>query len=172
MKRHLIRSLLWGATSIVALSSGLSHGADAETATESLSSEPSCGPLREKMKEHEGQAWQSLHQEVIEGRIEDVQIIDQCMGARRVLQLKILSGTEPYLVTLGPTEFVDDKVFRFALGDDIKVQGVVYDTKGEKTVIAASIEKGSQKLVLRDQHGRPTWLVGKKPRHHKHKAAH
>ena len=111
--------------------------------------------------EHHGQWLRDLKRETIEGRIEDVNVQQVCMGEHNVLHLKIRSGEVIYHVHLGPTRFVDDRKFRFALGDDIRVSGAEYEANGEKFMVAFTLEKGEQKLTLRDEDGRPNWMAGR-----------
>jgi hypothetical protein len=110
----------------------------------------------------QGAQWlRELKRETIEGRIEDVNVQGFCMSEHQGLHLKVRSGNTTYNVHLGPTSVVDDRKFRFALGDDIRISGAYYEANGEKFIVAFTVEKGEQKLILRDEDGRPTWTAGR-----------
>jgi hypothetical protein len=109
------------------------------------------------------QAWSEEKQQTIEGKIKDVQVVQNCMGDRDVMQLKVLSGSNEYFVHLGPRKIVNDRTFPFALGDDVKITGVLFEANAGRTIVASAIENRGTKYVLRDQYGRPTWSVARQP---------
>ena len=161
MRTNIIQMIFFGSTLFVGV--GANVGSAADTANAPASHDWACPAMGngQMMGGHGAQWLRDLKRETIEGRIEDVNVQDFCMGEHHGLHLKVRSGETTYNVHLGPTSFVDDRKFRFALGDDIRVTGAVYDANGEKFIIAFSIEKGEQKLILRDDDGRPNWMAGR-----------
>ena len=158
MRKNTIRILFLGSALWAGVGAGVASAAD--TANAPASHDWPCPAMGNGHMM--GAQWlRELKRETIEGRIEDVNVQEFCMGEHHGLHLKVRSGDTTYNVHLGPTNVVDDRKFRFALGDDIQVHGALYEANGEKFIVAFTIEKGGQKLILRDEDGRPTWTAGR-----------
>jgi len=77
------------------------------------------------------------------------------------LQLKADSG-ETLTVQLGPSWWIDEQPLKIAAGDRIQVRGSAVVDGGKPSLIAAEIQKGDQKMVLRDPAGMPAWAGGRR----------
>ena len=161
MRKNKIRILFLGSGLWACV--GANVGFAADTANEPATHDWPCPAMgHDQMMGAHGPQWlRELKRETIEGRIEDVNVQDFCMGEHHGLHLKVRSGDTMFNVHLGHTSFVDDKKFRFALGDDIRVTGAIYEANGEKFIVAFTVERGEQKLILRDEDGRPNWMAGR-----------
>lgn len=122
------------------------------------------GRCYDRSGEERGAVWFAPLQ-TISGRIQAVQVEEMCMNDREVLELTIKSESEEYLVHVAPMAFLNSKKFRFAIGDDLRVTGLVRDVGNEKVIIASAIERNGQKLALRDVAGRPAWSKGPEKMH-------
>lgn len=76
-------------------------------------------------------------------------------GTGTHLTLKTDDGV--FDVHVGPTNWLSEKKFAFAKGDQIEVVGSSITFNGEKAVIAREITKGDAKITLRDANGIPAW---------------
>ncbi|MCX6107002.1 MAG: hypothetical protein NTY08_14345 [Proteobacteria bacterium] len=161
MRKKTIQILFLGSALLVG--AGASVGSAADTENAPSSHDWACPAMGngQMMGAHGAQWLRELKRETIEGRIEDVHVQEACMGEHHGLHLKVRRGDTTYNVHLGPTSVVDDRKFRFALGDDIRVNGAFYEANGEKFIVAFTVEKGQQKLILRDEDGRPTWTAAR-----------
>lgn len=108
---------------------------------------------------HQEKGRQALKQETLKGRIADVRVEELCMGARNVLQWKLKAETGEFWINVGPTAFVDDRKFPFALGDEVTVKGTIHEVDTQKVVVAYEIDRNGSKLTLRDAKGRPAWAM-------------
>ena len=61
---------------------------------------------------------------------------------------------------LGPSNFIADKGFSFAKGDEVEVTGSKVTVGGGESLIAREITKGGKTLVLGDKTGKPEWSRG------------
>jgi hypothetical protein len=82
------------------------------------------------------------------------------MGRRNHMGLHLTLKTEnaTYTVLVGPVQFVKDKGFAFAKGDEIEVTGS--KVKYGDALIAREIKKGDKTLTLRNEQGIPEWSRG------------
>jgi DNA/RNA endonuclease YhcR with UshA esterase domain len=58
---------------------------------------------------------------------------------------------------LGPTNFLTQKGFTFAKGEQIEVTGSSVKYNGADAVIAREVKKGDKTVTLRDKKGVPEW---------------
>ena len=68
-------------------------------------------------------------------------------------------------VYLGPTYYVDPEQVRhyhFNLGDKVTVTGSQVTFRGEPLMIAMTVRRGNEVLLLRDKNGIPEWVGWKK----------
>jgi hypothetical protein len=81
---------------------------------------------------------------------------DHGQGAKSVrLVLKV--GQDQVSVHLGPDTWVDRQKVRFAKGDELTVRGSKFTYEGKYGLIAQSVTRGGDTLVLRDAAGKPAW---------------
>ena len=60
-------------------------------------------------------------------------------------------------VHLGPVWYLERQEFDLRPGQEVQVQGVCLEEKGETRLIAAQVMVGDHVLLLRDAGGRPMW---------------
>lgn len=65
-------------------------------------------------------------------------------------------------VHMGPVWYLERQEFDLEPGQDVQVQGVCLEEKGETRLIAAQVTVGDHVLMLRDQEGRPLWEAWRK----------
>jgi hypothetical protein len=65
-------------------------------------------------------------------------------------------------VHLGPVWYLERQEFDLRPGQEVQVQGVCLEEKGETRLIAAQVTVGDSVLLLRDQEGRPMWEAWRK----------
>jgi hypothetical protein len=65
-------------------------------------------------------------------------------------------------VHLGPVWYLERQEFDPTPGQEVQVQGVCLEEKGETRLIAAQVTAGDHVLLLRDAEGRPTWEAWRK----------
>jgi hypothetical protein len=71
--------------------------------------------------------------------------------------LTFKTETGPLDVHLGPANWLSEKKFEFAKGDQLTIVGSAVTFNGEKALIAREITKGEQKITLRNANGVPLW---------------
>jgi hypothetical protein len=82
--------------------------------------------------------------------------VDRGRGHKGVhLALKTADGEIP--VHLGPDSWVDQQKVKIAKGDAITVEGSKVTFEGGPAIIARSVTKGGETLVLRNPDGIPVW---------------
>lgn len=64
---------------------------------------------------------------------------------------------ETLTVHVGPSNYVDQREFSFAAGDQIEVTGSRIKLEGTGVLIARQIKKGEKVLTLRNAQGIPAW---------------
>jgi len=60
-------------------------------------------------------------------------------------------------VHLGPVWYLERQEFDLEPGQEVQVQGICMEEKGETRLIAVQVTVGDSVLLLRDQEGRPMW---------------
>jgi hypothetical protein len=80
------------------------------------------------------------------------------LGMGTHLAVKTAEGDKQ--VMLGPTQFLADKGFSFAKGDQIEVTGSKVAMGGSEYLMAREVVKDGKTLVLRNRDGRPAWSGG------------
>ncbi|MEN9528775.1 MAG: hypothetical protein RI932_648 [Pseudomonadota bacterium] len=83
------------------------------------------------------------------------------------IQLILKTREGEKAIHLGPAWFIEQQEFTLSPGEKIKVEGRTVDVAGQKVVIANSLQKGSESLVLRDATGFPFWAGGRMMYQHK-----
>jgi hypothetical protein len=65
-------------------------------------------------------------------------------------------------VHLGPVWYLERQEFTLEPGQEVQVQGICLDEKGQTRLIAAQVTVESHVLLLRDGEGRPMWEAWRK----------
>lgn len=102
-------------------------------------------------------AWHAAALKTIHGRVIDLGYEDSCMGHDRVVQIEVRGTGADLLVDLGPLNLIEAQDLSFAIGDEVRVTGLIFAAGDLTTVVAADIERNGQKFVLRDADGQPAW---------------
>jgi hypothetical protein len=76
---------------------------------------------------------------------------------RKAVRLVVKVGEDQVSVHLGPDEWVDRQKVRFAKGDEVTVKGSRFTYADKFGVIAQSVARGGETLVLRNESGKPLW---------------
>jgi hypothetical protein len=92
----------------------------------------------------------------ITGTVLGEQRVDHGKGTKGV-RLVVKVGEEQVSVHLGPDAWVDHQKVRFARGDEVTVKGSRFTYDGGSGVIAQSVSRGGESLVVRDASGKPAW---------------
>lgn len=92
----------------------------------------------------------------VSGTVASEQRQDRGRGHRGVhLSLDTPAGALD--VHLGPDFFVDGQPLKLAVGDQVTVTGSKVTFEGAPALVARSVSRGAETLVLRDEAGRPRW---------------
>lgn len=65
-------------------------------------------------------------------------------------------------VHLGPVWYLERQEFDLEPGQEVQVQGICLEEKGETQLIAVQVTVGDSVLLLRDPEGRPMWEAWRK----------
>jgi hypothetical protein len=76
--------------------------------------------------------------------------------------LTLKTGTETLDVHLGPSDFLREKKFEIATGDQVEVIGTKIKYEGADALLAREIKKGDKSLILRNAQGIPQWSAGRR----------
>lgn len=90
------------------------------------------------------------------GTVLGVRRADHGKGVKSV-HLIVKVGDEQLSVHIGPDAWVDRQKIQFATGDEVEVKGSRFTYPGGVGVIAQSVTRGPDTLVVRDASGRPSW---------------
>lgn len=82
--------------------------------------------------------------------------VDHGKGVKSV-RLVVKVDSDQVSVHLGPDTWVDHQKPTFAKGDEVTVKGSRLAYDGGVVVIAQSVTRGADTLVLRDAAGKPAW---------------
>ncbi|MEZ4743849.1 MAG: hypothetical protein R3B45_15630 [Bdellovibrionota bacterium] len=93
----------------------------------------------------------------IEGTVEEVLYRSPLRGMSSGVHLRVKAKDKTYEVHLGPKWYIDNQEAKIEKGDQIKIAGSKIKFDGADAIIAESVTKGDQMLVLRDNSGRPNW---------------
>jgi hypothetical protein len=91
------------------------------------------------------------------------------LGEARVDTGKSVKGVRLVLKTadgqvsvhLGPDTWVDKQKMKLAKGDEVTVRGSRFTHDGRPVVLAQSVVRGGETLVIRDESGKPAWAKSK-----------
>lgn len=93
----------------------------------------------------------------ISGTVDEVKTLPGRGRGMGGVHLIVTSPTGRVEVRLGPAAFVESQNFAFAQGDAVTVIGSKVTLGGAPVVIAREVQKGSERLTLRDEKGFPRW---------------
>jgi hypothetical protein len=102
-----------------------------------------------------GMMYDAQHETTINGTVEEVNKPAQCgmMGTHLVVK----SADKTTDVMLGPANYLAEKGFSFAKGDNVQITGSNATACGTESFIAREVVKDGKTLTLRDKTGRPSW---------------
>ena len=99
----------------------------------------------------------------IEGTIVSVEKITpekgMSVGVHLVVKTK---GNETTSVHLGPSWYLDNQDVQFAADEAVEVKGSKVTYQNAPAIIAVTVTKGEQVLMLRDKNGFPKWNAWRK----------
>lgn len=100
--------------------------------------------------------WNPATVATISGTVQAVERVE--MGESwRCVRLRILTADGEVQVRVGPDWYVSARKLAFATGDKLEVKGSRLTFAGEKAMVAGEIVRGSERIVLRDEAGKPAW---------------
>lgn len=92
-----------------------------------------------------------------EGKISEINYLPASDPDSSVLELRLNTGAAAVLVRLGPSWFFKRNSFQVKEGDALSVHGYRVSGAEGEVFVATEIERSGQRLVLRDDWGRPAW---------------
>ncbi len=92
----------------------------------------------------------------IKGTVEEVKQVPNPKGQIGI-HLMVKNGTEVSEVRLCPNSFLEVVEVTFNKGDELKVTGSKVKAGDKDVILAREIERGNNKIVLRDKQGVPVW---------------
>ena len=135
----------FGISAIAGMLSFVSPSLNAQSAPKNAQSVPKYDPSTEtKMK----------------GTIEDLKLPEKG-HEKEIVHLVMKNGDEAVDIYLCPKSFMDDMGVTFNKGDEIAFTGSKVKLDGADMILAREIVKGQDTLVLRDDKGKPVWILGR-----------
>jgi hypothetical protein len=95
--------------------------------------------------------------ETVTGQVVSLEQAASPRGKGMGVGFKLNTGSETFLVHLGPQWFIDEQGVKISAGDTIEIKGVKAERWGEKIFVAGEVKKGAEVLKLRDENGVPAW---------------
>ena len=96
--------------------------------------------------------------EQLKGTVVSIEKITPETGMSNGIHLMVKTDkNESISVHLGPEWYLDNQDIQFAVGDAITVNGSKITYQNASAIIAMTVKKGEQVLVLRDKKGNPNW---------------
>lgn len=96
--------------------------------------------------------------EQLKGTVAYIEKITPETGMSNGIHLMVKTDkNESISVHLGPEWYLDNQDIQFAVGDAITVNGSKITYQNAPAIIAMTVKKGEQVLVLRDKKGNPSW---------------
>lgn len=93
----------------------------------------------------------------LEGKVAEVVYLPGVTPDTAMVELKVLAGSDPVLVRLGPAGFLKQGQLNLKEGDTINVSGYRVSAGDGELLVASEISKQGKTLRLRDRWGRPAW---------------
>jgi hypothetical protein len=95
----------------------------------------------------------------LSGKVESFHYFTPRESGGRGLHLVLKTAEETVPVHLGPAWYLERQDLHLAAGDEIAVTGSRVDFEGKPALIAGTIQKGDQRMELRDELGYPRWAA-------------
>lgn len=95
--------------------------------------------------------------ETISGEVVSVARITPMKGMNYGVHLVLKTGRETISVHLGPGWYIENQDVTIRPKDRVEVTGSRITFEGKPAIIAATVKKGDEELVLRDARGFPAW---------------
>jgi len=96
--------------------------------------------------------------EELNGSVVSIEKITPEQGMSTGIHLLVKTKkNETISVHLGPAWYLDNQDILFVTGDVIKVKGSRITYQNAPAIIAMTVDKGGQVLMLRDKKGNPNW---------------
>ncbi len=95
--------------------------------------------------------------ETINGEVYKIDRVENKEKGMVGIHVGLKTASESIEVHLGPAWYVDAQSVRLAKGDAREIKGSKITYKDAPALIAATIKKGEEVLVLRDDEGKPVW---------------
>lgn len=93
----------------------------------------------------------------VSGMVEKVERFTPEHGMRHGIHLLVKTDAETLSVHLGPEWFLARQDMKIEAKDKVEVKGARITFNGKPAIIAATVKKGNDTLVLRDDAGIPIW---------------
>lgn len=95
----------------------------------------------------------------MKGTVEDLKLPPKG-HEKEIVHLVMKNGEETVDLYLCPKFFMDDMGVTFTKGDEIAFTGSKVKQEGADIMLAREVVKGQDTLVLRDDKGKPVWILG------------
>lgn len=96
--------------------------------------------------------------EQLKGTVASIEKITPEAGMSNGVHLMVKTDkNENISIHLGPEWYLDNQDIQFVVGDVIRVNGSKIIYQNAPAIIAMTVKKGEQTLVLRDKKGNPSW---------------
>ena len=98
----------------------------------------------------------------MKGTVEELKLPEKGHD-KEIVHLVMKNGDETVDIYLCPKSFMDDMGVTFTKGDEIAFTGSKVKVKegGADMVLAREVVKGQDTLTLRDDKGKPVWVLGR-----------
>jgi hypothetical protein len=95
--------------------------------------------------------------ETIAGEVVTVDRFTPAKGMSHGVHLTVRTDKEAISVHLGPSWYIENQDVKILPKDKIEVKGSRVTYEGKPAIVAATLTKGNEQLVLRDAAGFPVW---------------
>jgi hypothetical protein len=96
----------------------------------------------------------------MKGTVEELKLPEKGHD-KEIVHLVMNNGGETVDIYLCPKSFMDDMGVTFTKGDEIAFTGSKVKQGGADMVLAREVVKGQDTLTLRDDKGKPVWVLGR-----------
>jgi hypothetical protein len=96
----------------------------------------------------------------MKGTVEELKLPEKGHD-KEIVHLVMKNGDETVDIYLCPKSFMDDMGVTFSKGDEIAFTGSKVKQDGADMVLAREVVKGQDTLTLRDDKGKPVWVLGR-----------
>jgi len=96
----------------------------------------------------------------MKGTVEELKLPEKGHD-KEIVHLVMKNGDDTVDIYLCPKSFMDDMGVTFTKGEEIAFTGSKVKQGGADMVLAREVVKGQDTLTLRDDKGRPVWVLGR-----------